>query len=135
MTVCCGVHFPARLQTVSYCDTTDGEVHQRDLHHQTDDIRSSDSHLQGEVVIGLEASAYSAWVEQMLEERGLCQEHTLRAMTWVRFSSSLPCVCGWCGRECEALMPSLNNQTVSCVHRQCWPRTWPQGAPLSIVIR
>ena len=70
MTVYCGVDFHARLQTVSFLDTSDGELHQQDLHHQKDDIRAFYSQFSGEVIVGLEASAYSRWFEQMLEELG-----------------------------------------------------------------
>jgi transposase len=70
MTVYCGVDFHARLQTVSFLDTSDGELHQQDLHHQQDDIRAFYSQFSGEVIVGLEASAYSRWFEQMLEELG-----------------------------------------------------------------
>jgi hypothetical protein len=65
MTVYCGVDFHARLQTVSFCNTSDGEIHQRDLHHHKDDIRAFYSQFSGEVVVGLETSGYSAWFEQM----------------------------------------------------------------------
>lgn len=70
MTVYCGVDFHARLQTVSYIDTFDGEIHQRDLHHQKDDIRAFYSQFSGEVIVALEASGYSRWFEQLLEELG-----------------------------------------------------------------
>jgi transposase len=70
ITVYCGVDFHARLQTVSYCNTADGQIHQRDLHHYKDDIRAFYSQLSGEVIVGLETSGYSAWFEQMLEELG-----------------------------------------------------------------
>ena len=66
------VDFHARVQTVSWLDTEDGEVHQRDLHHQKDDIRAFYEQFSGEVVVGLEASGYSRWFEEMLEELG-CQ--------------------------------------------------------------
>ena len=70
MTIYCGVDFHARLQTVSFLDTSDGESHQQDLHHQKDGIRAFYSQFSGEVIVGLEASAYSRWFEQMLEELG-----------------------------------------------------------------
>jgi transposase len=70
MTVHCGVDFHARVQTVSYCDSADGEIHQRDLHHQKDDIRAFYSQFSGEVIVGFEASGYSPWFEKMLEEIG-----------------------------------------------------------------
>jgi transposase len=70
MTIYCGVDFHARVQTVSYCDTQLGEIHTLDLHHQTDDLQRFYSGLNGDVIIGLEASGYSPWFEQMLEELG-----------------------------------------------------------------
>jgi hypothetical protein len=54
MPVYCGVAFQARLQTVSFLDTSDGELHQQDLHHQKDDIRAFYSQFVGEVIVGLE---------------------------------------------------------------------------------
>src|SRR5215510_8274681 len=69
-TVYCGVDFHARVQTVAYCGTADGEIHLHELNHRKDDIRGFYSQFSGEVVIGLEASGYSPWFEQMLEELG-----------------------------------------------------------------
>ena len=70
MTVYCGVDFHARCQTVSYCDTADGEVKQQELHHQQDDVRAFYQQLSGEVIVGLEASGYSTWFEELLESLG-----------------------------------------------------------------
>ena len=70
MTVYCGVDFHARLQTVSFMDTADGELHQQDLHHRKDDIRAFYSQFSGEVIVGLEASGYSRWFEHLLDELG-----------------------------------------------------------------
>jgi transposase len=70
MTVYCGVDFHARLQTVSFLDTSDGELHQQDLHHQKDDIRAFYSQFSGDVIVGLEASGYSRWFEQLLDDLG-----------------------------------------------------------------
>jgi transposase len=70
MTVYCGVDFHARSQTISYLDTAEGEVHSRELHHQKDDVRSFYQQLSGEVIVGLEASGYSSWFEEMLESLG-----------------------------------------------------------------
>jgi hypothetical protein len=70
MTIYCGVDFHARVQTVSYCDSTQGEIHTIDLNHQTDDLRSFYSQFKGDVIVGLEASGYSPWFEQMLEGLG-----------------------------------------------------------------
>jgi len=70
MTIYCGVDFHARVQTVSYCDSHQGEIHTIDLHHQEDDLRSFYSQFKDDVIVGLEASGYSPWFEQMLEELG-----------------------------------------------------------------
>lgn len=68
MTVYVAVDFHARQQTISYCDTTDGEVHRTVLVHQHDNVRKFYEQFTGEVIVGLEASGYSAWYEQMLAE-------------------------------------------------------------------
>lgn len=68
--VYCGVDFHARVQTVAYCDAADGEIHLRELDHRKDDVRAFYAQFTGEVIVGLEASGYSPWFEQMLEEVG-----------------------------------------------------------------
>ena len=70
MTVYVAVDFHAREQTLIYCDLADGECHRLKLRHQHDDVRGFYEQLQGEVIVGLEASGYSAWFEQMLAELG-----------------------------------------------------------------
>ena len=70
MTIYCGVDFHARMQTVAYCDSQLGEIHILDLHHQTDDLRGFYAGLKGDVIVGLEASGYSPWFEQMIEDLG-----------------------------------------------------------------
>ena len=70
MTVYVAVDFHARQQTISYCDLADGEIHRLELHHQRDNVRAFYAGLKGEVIIGFEASGYSAWFEQMLAELG-----------------------------------------------------------------
>jgi len=62
--------FHARQQTISYMDTADGEIHRLQLRHQHDDVRKFFEQFDGEVIVGLEASGYSAWFEQMLAELG-----------------------------------------------------------------
>lgn len=68
MTVYVAVDFHARDQVVSWCDTADGEVHRTKLRHQHDDVRKFYEQFKGEVIVGFEASGYSAWFEQMLAE-------------------------------------------------------------------
>ncbi len=70
MTVYYGVDFHARCQTISYCNTAEGEVHRHELHHQKDDVRAFYQQLSGEVIVGLEASGYSSWFEEILESLG-----------------------------------------------------------------
>lgn len=70
MTVYVAVDFHARQQTISYCDTADGEIHRTTLVHQRDNVRQFYEQFTGEVIVGLEASGYSAWFEQMLAELG-----------------------------------------------------------------
>jgi transposase len=70
MTVYVAVDFHAREQTIRYCDTADGEIHRAKLRHQHDDVRKFYEQFRGEVIVGFEASGYSAWFEQMLAELG-----------------------------------------------------------------
>ena len=71
MTVYCGVDFHARVQTVCYCNLTEGEIYTRELHHQRDDIRDFYAQFTGQqVIIGLEASGFSLWFEELVEELG-----------------------------------------------------------------
>jgi transposase len=70
MTVYVAVDFHAREQTISWCDTADGEIHRTKLRHQHDDVRKFYEQFSGEVIVAFEASGYSAWFEQMLAELG-----------------------------------------------------------------
>lgn len=70
MTLYCGVDFHARQQTICYCDTSDGEIRHRELDHNKDDLSGFYSQLTGEVVVGLEASGYSAWFVELIEGLG-----------------------------------------------------------------
>ena len=73
MAVYIGVDLHERQQTVAYMDTTDGEIKRRELHHQKDDVRGFYQQFTGEVMVGVEASGYTAWFEELIEELG----HTL----------------------------------------------------------
>jgi transposase len=70
MPVYCGVDFHARQQTISYCDTTDGEIHCTELSHEKENVRSFYSQFNGDVIVGLEASGYSTWFVELLEGLG-----------------------------------------------------------------
>ena len=71
-TVYCGVDFHARSQTISYLKTSDGEIVTLELKHQNkEELRAfysqfADHHL----CVGLEASGYTPWFEELLEELG-----------------------------------------------------------------
>ena len=69
-TVFFGVDFHARVPTVAYCDTQDGEIHRKEFEHFKDDVRSFYSQFPENKVVGLEASGYSDRFERMLEEVG-----------------------------------------------------------------
>lgn len=73
MTVYLGVDPPARQQTLAFVDPLDGEIKCRELHHQQDDVRSFYKQFSGEVIVGVEASGYTSWFEEMMEGLG----HTL----------------------------------------------------------
>src|SRR6185295_19831090 len=70
MPVYVAVDFHAREQTISWCDTADGEIQRCQLRHQVDDVRKFYEQFSGEVIVAFEASGYSAWFEQMLAELG-----------------------------------------------------------------
>ena len=72
MTLYIGVDIHARQQTVSYLDTEDGSIEQRELHHERDDIRAFYSRFSGEVIVGIEACGYTNWFEELMEE--LCHK-------------------------------------------------------------
>lgn len=70
-TVYCGVDFHARVQTVAYLDSADGEIRLKELRHgDKQEVRSFYAGFSGQVVVGLEASGYSRWFERMLDEVG-----------------------------------------------------------------
>jgi len=71
MAIYCGVDFHARQQTIAWCDTRDGEIHFADLaHHVRESVREFYSQFTDRVIVGFEASGYSAWFEEMITELG-----------------------------------------------------------------
>jgi transposase len=69
--VYCGVDFHARQQTICSLKTEDGVMSTHDLKHQDKaEVRDFYAQLRGPVLVGLEASGYSPWFEQLLEELG-----------------------------------------------------------------
>ena len=69
--VYCGVDFHARQQTICSLTIEDGVVSTHELKHQDKaELRAFYSQFSGPVLVGLEASGYSPWFEQLLEELG-----------------------------------------------------------------
>jgi len=69
--VYCGVDFHARQQTISSLTTEDGVVSTHELKHQNKaELKAFYAQFRGPVLVALEASGYSPWFEQMLEELG-----------------------------------------------------------------
>ena len=70
MPVYLGVDFHARTQTVCWCDTQDGVIHQRTLDHQREDVRAFYAQLTAPAIVGLESSGYAQWFHQLVQEQG-----------------------------------------------------------------
>ncbi len=67
----CGVDFHARQQTICCLKTETGELTSHELKHEDKQVlRQFYSALGGPVIVGLEASGYTPWFEQLLEELG-----------------------------------------------------------------
>jgi transposase len=69
MTLYIGVDFHPHQQTVSYCQSDEGEVHQASLAHNVEQVRRFYKQLP-KAVVGIEASCTAQWFEQMLVELG-----------------------------------------------------------------
>lgn len=81
--VYCGVDFHARQQTICCLTTEDGVMSTHELKHQNkEELRAFYAQLSGPVLVGLEASGYSTWFEQLLE--GLGHEVWLGDATEIR---------------------------------------------------
>lgn len=69
MPIYCGVDFHARQQVVAWCDTSDGEIRITKLDHSgLEKVREFYAAFSGQVLVGLEASGYSQWFEELLFE-------------------------------------------------------------------
>jgi transposase len=69
--VYCGVDFHARQQTICSLTIEDGVVSTHELKHQNKaELKAFYAQFSGPVLVGLEASGYSPWFEQMLAELG-----------------------------------------------------------------
>ena len=66
-----GVDFHARQQTICYLKTETGELVISALQHQDkEQVRAFYQQFPGQVIVGLEASGYSPWFENLLEQIG-----------------------------------------------------------------
>jgi transposase len=74
MTIYIGVDLHVRTQTVCWMDTADGEVHERTLDHEHQDVRAFYSQFAPRAVVGVEASGYALWFHRLIEQLG----HDLR---------------------------------------------------------
>src|SRR5215204_628900 len=70
MTIYCGVDSHARQQTICFCATDGGEACPKELRHDRDDVRGFYAQFTGDVVVGPEASGYSAWFVELPEGLG-----------------------------------------------------------------
>jgi hypothetical protein len=69
MPIYCGVDFHAQQQVVAWCDISDGEIRITKLDHSDlQKVREFYNSLPSQVIIGLEASGYSQWFEDLLFE-------------------------------------------------------------------
>src|SRR5215468_7497619 len=69
MPIYCGVDFHARQQVVAWCDASDGEIRITKLDHpDLEKVREFYSAFSGQVIVGLEASGYTKWFEDLLFE-------------------------------------------------------------------
>src|SRR5258706_13915630 len=73
-TIYIGVDFHARQQTICYLKTETGELVICELKHQDKQaVRAFCAEFREQVIVGLEASGYSPWLERLLEELG-CED-------------------------------------------------------------
>ena len=71
MATYCGVDFHARQQTITWCDTNNGEIKQTQLNHQPRAaVHDFYAQLAPPVIVGFETSGYSLWFEDLLSELG-----------------------------------------------------------------
>src|SRR5215203_5192927 len=73
MTLYIGVDFHPHQQTVSYCNTEEGEVRQTSLFHNVEQVRRFYEQFL-KAVVGIEASCTARWFEQLMQDLG----HELR---------------------------------------------------------
>ncbi len=65
-----GCDFHTRQQQIEMLDTETGEIVQLRLEHHNGEARRFYEQLRGPVIVGIEATGYTRWFEQMLAELG-----------------------------------------------------------------
>ena len=68
MIIGCDLH--TRYQQIAMLDTETGELVERRLEHESGEARFFYAALQGQVRVGIEATGYTHWFEDMLAELG-----------------------------------------------------------------
>ncbi len=68
MIIGCDLH--TRCQQIALLDTETGELVERRLEHESGEARAFYSGLQGPVRVGIEATGYTHWFEDLLAEFG-----------------------------------------------------------------
>jgi hypothetical protein len=66
-----GVDLHIRQQTIAMLDTETGELVEKTLEHDGDEVRKFYSALTGPVQVGLEASGSMHWFLELMEELGI----------------------------------------------------------------
>lgn len=69
MPVYIGVDFHTRTQTVCWCDTADGQIQERELDHEVDEVQGFYARFE-QAVVGIESVGYAAWFHRMIEGLG-----------------------------------------------------------------
>lgn len=110
-----GVDFHARSQTISWVDMSDGEIHELQLDHSQDDVGGFYKQFTGKVIVGLEASGYTRWFEELVEDLGhevwLGDAAEIRRLARRRQKNDR--------RDAELILDLLVNGGFPRVHRKC----------------
>ena len=65
-----GVNFHSRFQQIAMVDTETGELVERRVEHRKDEAQKFYAGLRKPVRVGMEATGYAQWFEQMLAKLG-----------------------------------------------------------------
>jgi transposase len=66
-----GVDLHARQQTIAMLDTETGELTEKTLGHDGDEVRNFYSALRSPVLVGIEATGSMQWFLRLMEELGI----------------------------------------------------------------